>query len=302
MSHIATNYLKDLAEAPQGASIKGTQWAILRFLALSHNDKVGSAWPSMKGLAKHCGISERYCRVLIERLERMGIIKRVYTRNRKSGGQSSNFFTFPAIADSSAKLFENLNQVVRVPRAPMSRTRRIEHPSQSDGGDLGRRTHTTVPPGHAAPPIESLGESLSESVEEALKDPSARPDGPTSLGNVKQNQILPTKTADQCCDLSLGQQAWDRAVTNLHQSLFPGSQWAGRATSISGAKDWKSFRLEKVNVLSIERCGFCALLMTVRSPNPKSAARGFKLHQTHLEESLRKFYGVSVALKLNTGR
>ncbi len=306
MSRTAMDYVKGLPCRPEGVFIKGTQCAVLRVLADYHNEKTGCAWPSIKAVARQCGISERYCRALMSSLEGIKIINRHRTRNLKNGGECSNLFTFPALGELTQKQLESFNQIAGVPRSLMRKRPRIGHPAPTDRNDEGRRIDATERPGCPAPPNELLGESLSEKLKESLGDHSAQPEHQASLGDERttkrENQKPPNRTQDQCCDLHLGQSALDRAVDNLRQSLFPESGLDRSTPFVSGAKEWKSFRFEKLVVLSVERRDPRALLMTVKGPNPKSTTRGFKLHKTHLEEPLGKFYGVPVILKLVTGR
>ncbi len=310
MSHIATNYVRNLPELPEGASIKGTKYAVLWAIAHSHNDATGSAWPSMKEIAKRCNINERYCRSIVRDLERIGILARVAMRNGRHGGQSSNAYIFPALGkpESPAKLVQILNQVARVPRFPMPVSPRAASPRPSDECDRGGGASNSGTPGYAVPAIESLGEHSCDTKGELLRDSSHKTLTPKPKKGAVQGESNqkpgPMKGKTAFGDLQLGQSAWDNAVDNLRKTLFAHSAMRREQPSdfVSGEKDWKFFRFEKVSVLSVVELGSRALLMTVKSPCPKATARGLRMHQKQLEQSLRKFYGYDTRLKLKSGK
>jgi hypothetical protein len=310
MSFIATDYVKQLAKTPEGAWIKGTSWALLWFLASAHNEKAGGAWPSTKEIARHCGITERYCRARIAEMERTGIIQRAFTRNSNTGGQSSNLYIFVALAGKTAQRFDDLNQVVRVPRLPMSLKPRTPQPPAPDQNIRPGQPSTAGSPGDAVPPIESLGEIAREDHMKSLADtPVARPRLQSSVPPVAhlvhaQKQTFPKKATASCYDVNLGKTALNHAVESLYKTLFGSAASSVNPHSgfVSGTKDWNSFRLDRLTVLSLEPRGPSTVLMTVTSPAPKSTKRGLKLHQKYLEQSLSQFYGCAVQLNLDTGR
>ena len=283
-------------------------------LASSHNDQVGAAWPGIAELAQHNGITERYCRTLLASLESIGVIERIWTRNLHHGGQSSNAYIFPGLGDSRAKLFENLNKIALVPRAPLAMRRGSGHPIPADAGIRAGQTGMAVTPGDAVPPIEHLRESLGENSKEILGECAndRLRMSPATLVHHEPNKrttpVMPEKhepakrALETCCDMGLGQTAWNAAVEDLRKTVFSSFTQVGHGGFVPGAKDWKSYRFEKATVVRVQANGSGSLIMSVRSPNPKSTARGLKSHAKHLECYLSRFYGCSVNLKLDTGR
>jgi hypothetical protein len=312
MSLKAMNYVKSLVDTEQGKAIRGTKWSVLWLLASFHNDQVGGAWPSIGELARHSGISKRYCRASLAFLEKVGVVVRISTRNLTHGGQSSNIYLFSAIGDSSEKFFKSLDKVIRVPRAPMARSRGSWHPVQSDVGVRGGETDISETPGGPVPPIESLRETASEYTRMNAKDSIATPNSQSKLSRRKHEagrnpqkpeiQNLAQNMKEVCTSVSLGQIAWNSSVEELRKSLFPTGTEDVRDGFVSGAKDWRSYRLEKATVVKMEMNNSGAMIMMVRSPNPKSTARGLKTHASSLESALTRFFGCAVILRLDTGR
>lgn len=309
MSREAIAYVKHLKTAPDGSKIKTAEKAVLMLLADWHNEKVGFAWPSMKELAIRCGITARYCRSVIESLERKRVIQRAYTRKPKSG-QSSNFFFFSALdkPEKGAKFDENMRKFLRTPRIQMPKSVGRTRPAQAVKCIREGLTHTTGSPGRGRPPIESLGEPLGEpSGESSLKRLSELVP-PTPHAAVRGTNSVKTfpasKTTNAFLDLGLAQKAWDAVLQELRKARLtlspPGLE--KRPGISNGTKDSRSFRFNDVTVESVclDDMGFVVLVM--RSPRPKDTARGFELYQSHIALALWKFYGCKAKLVLQGGK
>lgn len=94
MSHAANIYVKKLEAAPTGDVIPASERALLWYLADCHSEEAGGiAWPSVKTLASHMGMSARSVRRLVTSVEKKGIIGRI-AQTRENGSTQSNSFYF----------------------------------------------------------------------------------------------------------------------------------------------------------------------------------------------------------------
>ncbi len=302
MSHEATKYVKGLVMAPDGSTFKAAEKAVLMVLADSYNEEVGCAWPSMKKVANSCSISDRYCRQLIEGLERKEVIRRIFSRRELDRSQTTNEYTFRALerAIPAAIVANARRKFQRVSRVPISGGSRAPVPRSHERGVRGTRMNSSAPAGTQAPTIDPLGEQLRDSGLEALIG-SVPPTPQNAVRTTDSSKPFPgerTRTAFQ--DMRLALTAWDEVIEDLRKGLLTLTPLAleKRSGFVNGSKDWQSFRFNEVTVEAVEMDAKGGVVLILSSPNPKATARGLQKYQKRIALTLTKFYGCMTTLRL----
>jgi hypothetical protein len=273
-------------------------------LADSYNEEVGCAWPKMKTMADSCCISDRYCRQLIQDLERKQVLRRVFYRRAQDGSQTTNEYIFLALEKPipAATLVDARRKFQRIPRVPISGESRTLIPSPLEGRGRGSRTKAAAPPGTQVPPIDQLGKPLVDSALKALLGPfPPTPKNAVRTANSEKNS--PNKnTKSAFLDPGLAHTAWDAVMENLGKGLLTLTprDLEKRAGFTNGSKDWRSFRFNEVAVESVEMDARGVVVLVLSSPNPKATARGIEKYQSRIAVTLSKFYGCKAKIKLQS--
>lgn len=287
MSHKASDYVKHLVEAPDGSRINSTEKAILCQLADDHREESGLAFPSIKSLARRSCTSERNCRRVIAALEARGVLLRIATRRKDSGGQSSNCYVFPELdsPESAMRLVESGLEAVKVPRRLMSGGAGQGKPGGPDTGRRDGRTERAATPGHAAPPIEHLSESSKE-----------------RLGRKQSERITPIspkgeRKASQLHMMRVCFAAASEAVHDALMRLTP-TAFENRANFRNGALEWQDYRFGEMGLESYELTRNRGLVLIVSSPQAAATARGLEKYQSRWNTALQKAFGQAVQVEL----
>jgi hypothetical protein len=271
-------------------------------LADSYNKEVGGAWPKMKTIADSCCMSDRYCRQLIQGLERKQVLRRVFYRREQDGSQTTNEYIFIALEKPipAATLVEARRKFQRVPRIPISGESRTLIPSPLEGRGRGSRAKAATPPGTQVPPIDHLGKPVVDSALRALLGPFPHipQNAAQTLNGAKPSPNQKTKNA--FCDAGLARTAWDVVIQDLRKGLLvvSPSTLEKRPGFTNGSKDWRSFRFNEVVAESAGLDGRGGVVLNLSSPNSKATARGLEKYQKRIALSLSKFYGCKATLKL----
>jgi DNA-binding Lrp family transcriptional regulator len=288
VSHKASHYVKHLVKAPDGSRINSTEKAILCQLADDHREESGVAFPSMKSLARRSCTSERNCRRVIAVLEARGVLLRIATRRKDSGGQSSNLYVFCELdtPDAAFAAVENGLEALKVPRRLMSGGGGQYAPGVADTLRRDGRTERAAPPGHAAPPIEHLSESSKE-----------------SLGRKQIERVPPIspKGERNPSQLNMMRAGFTSAVNAVHDALMrltPPS-FESRANFRNGAFEWQDYRFGEMALESYEMTRSRGLVLTVSSPNSAATARGLEKYKARWSAALQRAFGQAVQLELS---
>lgn len=299
MSHVAIGYAKELTKAPDGSKITATEKAVLMMLADWHNEEVGTAWPSMKLLAKSCCISDRHCRRMIERLERKRVIRRNATRRTEDGGQSSNEYVFLALEKPviDSRLVEKRRKLQHTPRIPMSGKPGHKHPTPPDTYVREGRTKSTGGRGHGNPPIEPVVESLGDSSSNKLSEPNT-PISPSQASGELVPDLpcsAPPHVSLQLVRIGLG-----AAIEAVHGALIrlTTPAFEKRDGFRNGAVEWQEFRFGDLALESYEVDRVHGLVLTVSSPEPTLTALGLVKYKARWDKALLKALGRPALLKL----
>ena len=314
MSHAATAYVKELKVAPDGSKLKAAEKAVLMALADWHNEEIGCAWPSMKELAGCCGIGDRYCRQIIEGLERKRIIKRIALRRENGGGQTSNEYIFSALGKPviTAKLVEARRKLQRVPRLPMSGRAGNVTPPPPERRDRAGRNRTTATPGTPVPSIEPLVESSGDSSSNKQSEPIP----PTPHSDAREvNGAKPFTSSHDCeaqIQKSLSNEEKTRALLKWARDRFNGAiddmrvhlldtnrpQISGLA---NGYADWQEFGFNSLAVEAAEWRGKTLMLVLCAS-DPAAAQPGLYKYRKKWEAGLRKWFDCEVHVEVQQAR
>lgn len=301
MSHKASDYVKHLVKAPDGSRINSTEKAILCQLADDHREESGVAFPSMKSIARRSCTSERNCRRVIASLEARGILRRIPTRRKKGGGQSSNFYVFCELdsPETAMQLVENGLDAVNVPRRLMSGGAGQRAPEGADTMRRGRRTPSAAPPGRGAPPIEPLREQSPEQAPEIRKELNT-PISPSLASAVPD---VPPQNANGALQTRQLRVAFGEAVNAVHDALtrLTPPAFEKRRNFRNGAAEWQEYRFGD---LAFEFCDgdrAYGLVLTVSSPDPAATGRGLEKYKSRWNTALRRAFGQAVQLKLIAG-
>lgn len=256
----------------------------------------------MKKLANSCSISDRYCRQLIEGLERKGVIRRVFNRREQNRSQTTNEYIFPALERPipATALANARRRFQRVSRAPISGGSRTLVPRSHEREDRGTRTKSAAPAGTQAPPIEPLGEPLRDSGLKALLG-SLPPVPQNAMQTINCAKPFPgERTRTAFLDTRLARTAWDAVVQDVQKALLTHIPLASekRPGSANGSKYRRSFRFNEVTVEAVEMDAKGGVVMILSCPNPKAIARGLEKFQKRIALTLRKFYGCNATLRL----
>ena len=280
----AIDYVNQLETAPDGSRITSTERNVLKSLAQWIHPALGFAWPSMKRLAKRCSISERHCRRTIERLERKGVIARVHMRG-DHGSQTSNEYFFPALGTPKDD-FDTQQARLRLQRVPRTRM------APGVGRKRPRKVVTLVPqtrtnasegPGHQRPPIESLKESVIDSLGETeggvFKASAAKQ---AEVQTVNFEKAVPDKARVTLSNIEIGRMAWESALRAVRK--------------LNGAKEFRTHSFLDVRVSEVRANSDRSVTIELRSPNPEKSICGLQKFQEIIARALRNFYGCRVRL------
>lgn len=304
MSHEALTYAKKLVTAPDGSKLKSAEKSVLMVLADSYNEEVGCAWPKMKTMADSCCISDRYCRQLIQGLERKQVLRRVFYRRAQDGSQTTNEYIFLALEKPipAATLVEARRKFQHIHRIRISGESRPLIPSPLEGRDRGSRTKAAAPPGTQVPPIDQLGKPLIDSALKALI--GTFPHIPQNVARtVNGAKTVPDESTKKAfCDAGLACTAWNAVIQDLRKGLLgvSPSTLEKRPGFTNGSKDWQSFRFNEVAVESAEVDARGGVVLNLSSPNPETTARGLEKYQKRIALALSKFYGCNATLRLQS--
>lgn len=282
----AIDYVNQLVITPDGSRITSTEKNVLKSLAQWYNAELGVAWPCMRELAQRCSISERHCRRTIARLERKGAITRVYNRRRDQGSQTSNEYFFPALGvppETEQKQQARL-QLQRVPRTRMAAGAGQMRPRPVATYVPEPRTDASAGLGHPRPPIESLRETLTDSLKEAdarIPRALAAVQGKVQIVDIKT--AGPNKTKDALNNLDIARLAWQSALQKVR--------------AVNGAKEFRSHSFQDVRISAARANSDASVTLELRSPNPEKTIRGIQRFQDSLARALRSYYGCSVKLE-----
>lgn len=281
---VAIDYVNQLGIAPNGSRITSTEKNVLMALAQWFNVELGVAWPSIRRVANRCSISERHCRRTISRLERKGVIARVYMVRSDRGSQTSNEYFFPALGvprETEEKL-KARSQLQKVPRARMSIGASHTRPRPAAKSAPAPWTEASGPRGLQRPPIESL---IGDEIEFIHENPGRSPRG---IAGSEGEASSPTKTIPDLAkeaieDLGLARAAWESALQKTHTT--------------HGAKEFRTFSFQDVRVSSVKVGSNSTVHIKLRSPNPEKTKLGIYRFETTLTRALRSFYGCELKLE-----
>jgi Helix-turn-helix domain len=282
----AIDYVNKLVIAPDGSRITSTEKNVLKSLAQWYNAELGVAWPCMRELAQRCSISERHCRRTIARLERKGVIARVYNRRRDQGSQTSNEYFFPTLGvppETEQKQQARL-QLQRVPRTRMAAGVGQTRPRPVATYVPEPRTDASAGPGHPRPPIESLIETLTDSLKEAdarIPRALAAVQGKVQIVDIKT--LVPNKTKNVLNNLDIARPAWESALQKVR--------------AVNGAKEFRSHSFQDVRISAARSNSDASVTLELRSPNPEKTICGILRFQEIIARALRRYYGCEVKLE-----
>jgi hypothetical protein len=241
----------------------------------------------MKSLARRSCTSERNCRRVVAALEARGVLLRIATRRKDSGGQSSNCYVFPELdsPETAMQLVENGLEAVKVPRRLMSGGGGQRKPGGPDTARRDGRTERAATPGHAAPPIEHLSESSKE-----------------PLGRKQSERVTPIspkgeRNASQLHMMRVGFASATEAVHDALMRLTP-TAFENRANFRNGAIEWQDYRFGELALEFYEMTRNRGLVLIVSSPDATATARGLEKYQSRWNTALQKAFGQSVQVEL----
>ncbi|MBW4045606.1 MAG: helix-turn-helix domain-containing protein [Acidobacteria bacterium] len=279
--------MKHLVEAPDGSRINSTEKAILCQLADDHREESGLAFPSMKSLARRSCTSERNCRRVVAALEARGVLLRIATRRKDSGGQSSNCYVFPELdsRETAMQRVENGLEAVKVPRRLMSGGGGQSKPGGMDTARRDGRTERAATPGHAAPPIEHLSESSKE-LQVRKQIERVTPISPKGERNASQLHMIRVHFAS--------------AVDAVHDALMrlTPPAFENRTNFRNGALEWHDYRFGELSLESYEMTRNRGLVLIVSSPDAPATARGLEKYKSRWNTALQKAFGQAVQVEL----
>jgi hypothetical protein len=282
----AIEYVNELETAPNGSRITSTEKNVLKSLAQWYNPELGFAFPSMRKLAQRCSISERHCRRTVERLERKGVIRRVYMRKRDLGSQTTNEYFFPALGvpAETVQAQQARLQLQKIPRTRMASGVGRRRPRQLVTSAPQARTDVSAVPGHQRPSIESLRETISDSLGEGEGGvfrtlAATRTDVQVS----NSETVLPNKARTAFNDLSIARTAWASALQKVRE--------------VNGAKEFRTYDFQDVRVSAVRASSGPSVILELRSQNPDRMLCGIENFRDTIARALRRHYGCEVKLE-----
>ena len=146
------------------------------------------------------------------------------------------------------------------------------------------RTNTSTDPGHPRPPIESLRETLIDSLKEAegriFKTLSTN-QGNLQIANCET--AAPNKSQNALNNLGIARPAWESALQKVRAA--------------NGAKEFRSHSFQDVRVSAVRANADASVTLELRSSNPEKTTCGIRKFEYIIARALRSFYGCEVMLQ-----
>jgi len=278
---------------------------VLSQLADDHNEELGIAWPSMKDLARRSCLSERGCRKVVAALESKGVIRRIATRRREGGGQSSNEYEFLALDQPkvTAKQVESRRRFQRVTRVPMYKQTGgpdRKSPPVAERKDRGSLTSETGGPGTIVPPIEHLGDLSREPVAEHSQERFPPTPRNKARGMQGKSAVVTQDKPQQLASLYLMRIGWGAAVDSVYDAMMATVpvMLESRPGYRNGFLDWQEYRFADLGAESAEEVGADTLLLRVSSPDPDATRAGLEKYKDRWDKALKAAFGRPVKLEI----